>query len=284
MRVFLTGATGFIGSRIVPELLASGHQVVGMTRSDDGAKSLIAAGASPHRATLEDTAGIIAGAADADAVIHTAFDHDFTNFVANCEKDRRVIAALGSVLKGSDRPLLITSGTGMGGSGDGRLASEDVFNRHHSNPRIASELAAEQLLDEGVNVSVMRLPQVHDTVRQGLISPTSRSRPREGPSPMSETGSIAGPRRTSSTSRNSMPLLSTRASRARATTPSPRRASPPARSRRSWAPAWIYRSSRCPPIRRRTISAGSPYSPVSICPPAVRSRVRSSVGSRPGRT
>ena len=120
MRVFLTGATGFIGSRIVPELLAAGHEVVGMTRSEAGAKSLLAAGASVHRATLEDTASVMAGAADADAVIHTAFDHDFSNFVANCEKDRRVIEALGSVLKGSDRPLLVTSGTGVGDAGDGR--------------------------------------------------------------------------------------------------------------------------------------------------------------------
>ncbi len=171
MRVFLTGATGFIGSRILPELLAAGHQVVGMTRSEDGAKFLAAAGATAHFATLEDLASISAGAAGADAVIHTAFDHDFSKFVANCEKDRRVIEALGSVLKGSERPLLITSGTGMGDAGDGRPASEDVINPHHPNPRLASELAAQQLLDEGVNVSVMRLPQVHDTVRQGLISP-----------------------------------------------------------------------------------------------------------------
>ncbi|POF32123.1 SDR family oxidoreductase [Roseibium marinum] len=171
MRVFLTGATGFIGSRIVPELLAVGHQVVGMTRSDVGAKSLVSAGAIPHHATLEDLASIMAGAADADAVIHTAFDHDFSNFAANCEKDRRVIEALGSVLKGSDRPLLITSGTGMGDAGDGRPASEDVFNPHHPIPRIASELAAQELLNDGVNISVMRLPQVHDTVRQGLITP-----------------------------------------------------------------------------------------------------------------
>ena len=97
MRVFLTGATGFIGSRIVPELLAAGHQVLGMTRSDAGAAALRAAGAEPHRGTLEDPASIEAGAEQADAVIHTAFDHDFSNFVANCEKDARVIAGLGSV-------------------------------------------------------------------------------------------------------------------------------------------------------------------------------------------
>lgn len=171
MRIFLTGATGFIGSRIVPELLAAGHDVLGLTRSEAGAASLVAAGAEAHLGTLEDLDSIRAGAAGADAVIHTAFDHDFSNFVANCEKDRRVIAALGEVLTGSDRPLLITSGTGIGDPGDGTPAVEDVVNLDHPNPRIASELAGQALLEEGVNVSVMRLPQVHDTVKQGLITP-----------------------------------------------------------------------------------------------------------------
>jgi nucleoside-diphosphate-sugar epimerase len=170
MRVFLTGATGFIGSRIVPELLAAGHQVLGLTRSEAGANSLIAAGAQVHGGTLEDLDSIRAGADDADAVIHTAFDHDFSNFAANCEKDRRVIEALGSALKGTDRPLLITSGTGMGDPGDGTPAIEDVLNLDHPNPRIVSELAGQALLGNGVNVSVMRLPQVHDTVKQGLIT------------------------------------------------------------------------------------------------------------------
>ena len=174
MRVFLTGATGFIGSRILPELLARGHEVLGMTRSDIGAKSIAAAGATPYLATLENPAGIAAGAADADAVIHTAFDHDFTNFVENCEKDGRVIAALGAVLKGSDRPLMVTSGTGLGDAGDGLPATEAVCNTDHPNPRVASEIAVEELLNDGVNVRVMRLPQVHDTVRQGLISPYIR--------------------------------------------------------------------------------------------------------------
>ncbi|WP_395336225.1 SDR family oxidoreductase [Novosphingobium sp. BL-8H] len=171
MRVFLTGATGFIGSRIVPELLAAGHQVIGLTRSDPGTDWLLAAGAEVHRGSLEDPAGLAAGAADADAVIHTAFDHDFSNFVANCEKDARVIAALGAVLKGSDRPLLITSGTAMGSLPGGGLAREDALDLNHPNPRMLSERTGQDLLDGGVNVSVMRLPQVHDPVRQGLISP-----------------------------------------------------------------------------------------------------------------
>lgn len=171
MRVFLTGATGFIGSRIVPELLAAGHQILGLTRSDAGARSLEAAGAEVHRGTLEDPASLRAGAEQADAVIHTAFDHDFSNFVANCEKDARVIAAMGEALKGSDRPLLITSGTGLGNPDSGAPATEDVLNRNHPNPRAASEFAGRALLDSGVNVVTIRLPQVHDTLRQGLISP-----------------------------------------------------------------------------------------------------------------
>lgn len=171
MRIFLTGATGFIGSAIVPELIKAGHQVIGVTRSDAGAEALTAAGAEVHRGTLEDPEGLRAGAAKADAVVHTAFDHDFSRFAENCEKDSRVIAALGAALAGSDRPLVITSGVGMGSPGHGELAVEDVFNASHPNPRIASELAGNALLEAGVNVSVMRLPQVHNPVKQGLISP-----------------------------------------------------------------------------------------------------------------
>ncbi len=171
MRIFLTGATGFIGSRIVPELLAAGHQVLGLTRSDAGARSLEAAGAQVHRGILENPDTLRAGADKADAVIHTAFDHDFSNFLANCDKDRRVIEAMGAALKGSNRPLLITSGTGIGNPESGGPATEDVLNRNHPNPRAASELAGLALLDAGVNIVSMRLPQVHDTVKQGLVSP-----------------------------------------------------------------------------------------------------------------
>ena len=171
MRVFLTGATGFIGSRIVPELLQAGHHVLGLTRSDEGAQRLTDAGAEVHHGTLEDPESLRSGAAKADGVIHAAFDHDFSNFAANCEKDRRAIEALGSALKGSDRPLVITSGTGMGSAGHGKPAIEDIFDASHPNPRAASEIAGNALLEQGVNVSVMRLPQVHDTVKQGLITP-----------------------------------------------------------------------------------------------------------------
>ncbi len=171
MRIFLTGATGFIGSAIVPELISAGHEVVGLTRSDDGARALEAAGATAYFGTLEEPDSLRRGALESDGVIHTAFDHDFSRFVANCEKDGRVIAALGDALEGSDRPLLITSGTGMGNAEFGELASEDVFNTSHPNPRITSELAGQKLLEKGVNISVVRLPQVHDTRKQGLITP-----------------------------------------------------------------------------------------------------------------
>ncbi|MBJ9661929.1 SDR family oxidoreductase [Burkholderia gladioli] len=171
MRIFLTGATGFIGSALVPELIQAGHQVLGMTRSEAGAQALRAAGADAHHGTLEDPDSLSRGAAQADAVIHAAFDHDFSNFVANCEKDKRAIAALGSALKGSNRPLLITSGTGVGSGEHGEPAREDVFNTRHPNPRIGSEEAGNALLAAGVNVSVMRLPQVHNPYRQGLVSP-----------------------------------------------------------------------------------------------------------------
>ena len=171
MRVFLTGATGFIGSHIVPELVGAGHQVLGMTRSDAGEAALRAAGAEPWRGDLEDPDSLARGAAQADAVIHTAFDHNFAAFAANCEKDRRVIAAMGEALKGSDRLLIITSGVGMGASGPGELAVEDVFDTHHANPRAASEQAGVALSEAGVKVAVMRLPQVHDTHKQGLITP-----------------------------------------------------------------------------------------------------------------
>jgi len=132
---------------------------------------LSAAGAEVHHGTLEDLDSLRSGAAKADGVIHVAFDHDFSNFVANCEKDRRAIDALGSALNGSDRPLLITSGTGMGSAGPGKPADEDILDASHPNPRSASEIAGNALLDKGVNVSVVRLPQVHDTVKQGLITP-----------------------------------------------------------------------------------------------------------------
>lgn len=170
MPIFVTGATGFIGSAIVPELLNAGHQVLGLTRSEAGAQSLIAAGAEVHRGDIEDLDSLRSGAAMSDGVIHCAFNHDFSKFMQNCENDRRAIEAMGDALVGSDRPLLITSGTGMGSTVPGQPATEDAFNPNALKPR-ASELAGAAVADRGVNVSVVRLPQVHDPVKQGLITP-----------------------------------------------------------------------------------------------------------------
>lgn len=169
MRVFLTGATGFIGSRITVELLSGGHEVLGLTRSASGAEALKAAGAVPHRGDIEDLDSLRAGAAASDAVIHTAFDHDFSRYAANCEKDRRAITALGETVGRGDGPLIITSTTGVGSS-SGEPAVEEHLDLAHPVPRVASEQAGEALKAGGVNVVTVRLPQVHDTVRQGLIS------------------------------------------------------------------------------------------------------------------
>jgi nucleoside-diphosphate-sugar epimerase len=171
MRVFVTGATGFIGSAVVKELIAAGHQVLGLARSEEKAAALAAAGAEVHRGSLEDLDSIMDGAARSDGVIHLAFNHDFSKFVANCEDDRRIIQALGSVLVGSDRPLIVTSGTGMANATPGQPATEDAaVISSDVIPRAASEEAAASVAADGVNVSVVRLPQVHDTVKQGLIT------------------------------------------------------------------------------------------------------------------
>jgi nucleoside-diphosphate-sugar epimerase len=171
MRVFITGATGFIGTALTKELLGAGHQVLGLTRSDEGAAALAAAGAEVHRGSLQDLDSLKAGAAQADATVHLAFNHDFSTFMQNCEDDRRVIEAITSVLAGTDKPFLVTSGTAITQGDDGQPAMEDGPPMPASqNPRAASEEACRAAVADGVNVSVVRLPQVHDPVKQGLVS------------------------------------------------------------------------------------------------------------------
>jgi nucleoside-diphosphate-sugar epimerase len=171
MRVFVTGATGFIGSAIVQELINAGHQVIGLVRSDAGAKSLAAAGAEVHRGDLEDLESVRRGAANSNAVIHTAFNHDFSKYVANCETDRHVIEAMGDALAGSGRLLVVTSGTGMANQGSGISATEqDPPASSKIVPRAASEEAAAAVADRGVRTAIVRLPQVHDTAKQGLVT------------------------------------------------------------------------------------------------------------------
>src|SRR5580704_16204448 len=188
MRVFLTGATGFIGSAIIPELIKAGHQVLGLTRSDAGIQSLIAAGAGVHRGSLEDPESLRSGAAQSEGVIHCAFDHsafggnNFSKFMDVCEMDGRAIEALGDALTGSDRPLVITSGTGLGSAIPGQPATEDHFDSNHPHPRRLSEVAGAAVSERGANVSVVRLPQVHDTVKQGLITPLVRVAREKGAS------------------------------------------------------------------------------------------------------
>jgi nucleoside-diphosphate-sugar epimerase len=171
MRVFVTGATGFIGSAIVKDLIAAGHDVLGLARSKEKAAELEATGAEVLHGSLEDMDSLKRAAAESDGVIHTAFNHDFSKYLANCEDDRRVIAALGSALDDSDRPMIVTSGTGMATTAPGRSSTEeDAAASSVVAPRAASEEAAAALVGKGGNVSVVRLPQVHDTTRQGLIT------------------------------------------------------------------------------------------------------------------
>ena len=168
MRIFVTGATGFIGSALVADLIQVGHQVLGLTRSEDGAEALRKAGAEVKHGNIEDLDSLREGAAQSDGVVHLAFNHDFSKFQKNAEDDGKAIKAMGEVLLGSKRPFVVTSGTAIAANVDGKPSTEDSPTLSW-NPRAASEVAVKELTARGVNTSVVRLPQVHDTRKQGLV-------------------------------------------------------------------------------------------------------------------
>ena len=169
MRIFVTGATGFIGSAVVPELISAGHQVLGLARTEASADSLAAAGAQAHRGDLEDLESLRRGAVASDAVLHLGFGNDFSQFKENSQIDQRAIAALGSALAGADKPLIVPNG--IAGLAPGQVATEnDDIPKDYKFPR-TSEQTALSLAAQGIHASVVRIPQVHSTVKQGFVTP-----------------------------------------------------------------------------------------------------------------
>jgi nucleoside-diphosphate-sugar epimerase len=223
MRIFVTGAPGFIGSALIPDLLKAGHHVLGLARSEAGAEKLRTAGADVKYGKIEDLDSLPDGAAKSDGVVHLAFNHDFSQFQKNCDDDRKAIEAIGEVLLGSKRPFVITSATAIAANVDGKSSTEDGPTASW-NPRAASEAVVKELTARGVNTSVVWLPQVHDTRKQGLVPYSQRRRARSVCRPTSAMAAIAGPRRMFPTWHGCTVWRLRRRSRARYTTRSMKRA------------------------------------------------------------
>ena len=170
MKVFLTGASGFVGSALVSELINGGHEVLGLTRSDAGAHALTAAGVQVRQGSLEDLETLRSGASQADSVIHCAYNNDLSKLDETSRQEGEAIRALGEGLLGSARPLIITSVAAMGAAAPGQLAVEDYYNPNTPNPRKATEIAGAAAAERGINVSIVRLSQIHNTKKVGFAS------------------------------------------------------------------------------------------------------------------